>query len=300
MKYRFGVCHEDYHYVVNLMEYVNSSRESQIAFVAFSSMSAVQDYLKSNYLDGLLIGEEIKLSEEQLEEYDRLAIMALLEEQQMDQAGIYKYQSGDGIVRDILGRLNVNVNPFPVKGKQLCAVYSPEGRCGKTSLAKGLGVKYPGSLCFSFEEFGVRESMGEEILYLIKVKSNKLYQLIEKLPFNDHGFKEIKGILSYMDIRQLDIDNMTWLKEQLLIGGGYERVIFDIGAGALSDLNVLKVMDRIYVPVLEGDSVKLQAFRELLRSKEYIDVGSKVKYVSVPICHYASKVMMDFIEKEEL
>ncbi len=300
MEYRFGICHEDYHYVVNLMEYVNSTREAGVVLVAFSSTEAVVDYLKSNYLDGLLIGWEIKPSEELLRDYGGLTIMVLSEDKGNASGGIYKYQSGDKLVAAMLGRLNVNLNPVPVVGKQFCAVYSPEGRCGKTSLAKGLGTYHQGALYFGFEEFGVREKMGEEILYLIKFKSNRVHQLIEQLPFNEYGFKEVKGILSYMDIRQLDMENLVWLKEQLLMGGDYDRVIFDIGAGALSDLNILKVMDRIYVPTLAGDSVKLQAFRELLRCKDYMDIGSKLKFVSVPICHYTSEEMRHFVSKGEL
>ena len=199
-----------------------------------------------------------------------------------------------------LKRLNVGLKPLPKDGSVFCGVYSPEARCGKTSLAKAIGVNNKGSIYFGFEDFGIRDNLGEEILYHIKVKSNKVLELIDRVPFNEHGFIEIRGILTYMDIRQLDQDNMAWLKEQLLMVGNYSRVIFDVGVGALSDLNILKVMDRVYVPTLAEDSTRLQAFRQLLRCREYVDLNSRIMYMTVPVCHYTSDIMMDFVNKGEL
>lgn len=298
--YRFGICHEDYHYVVNLMEYVNSTPDAGVVLVAFSSSLAVEEYLEKNYLDGLLIGQEINLQESFYHEHGGLAIVFLSEDRNANENSIFKYQSAEKIIEDILDRLNVSLGGLPEGTKLFCSVYSPEARCGKTSLAKALGVKNRGALYFCFEDFGARDSIGEEILYHIKVKGNRLLELIDRVPYNEYGFKEIKGILTYMDIRQLCQDNMEWLKEQLMQGTNCDRVIFDIGVGALSDLNMLKVMDRIYVPTLGEDSVRLQAFRELLRCREYMELNSRIKYVTVPMCHYASEDMQEFVNKGEL
>ncbi len=301
MEYKVGVCDEDYHYVVNLMEYVNSDRESSLTLVAFSSIGAVWEYLKNNYLDGVLLGKDFLDGQELREDYSGLLIMTLEEEKDVAD-GIFKFQSAREITGQIMKKLNVTETLEPVKGNIFCGVYSPIGRCGKTTLAKGLAASKSGGLYISLEEYGGRDSLGEEILYHILFENPKLHSLIEKIKPNVYGLREVKGILSYMDIRHLTKENMLWLKDQLLVGGNFERVVFDIGVASLTDLNILYAMDRIYIPVIddEASNAKLQAFREVLRCEEYRGLSGRIQYLSVPICHYTSEAMTEFIGKGEL
>ena len=298
MEYKVGVCDEDYHYVINLMEYVNSDKASSLTLVAFSSLEAAGEYLNNNYLDGFLLGGGFKGKDNTFEQYSGLVVIPLMDDKNFTE-GIYKFQSARDITSQIMKKLNIREVPEPVKGNIFCGVYSPLGRCGKTTLAKGLSAFYPGSLYISFEDYGGRDSLGEEILYHILYENPRVHTLLDKLTPNPDGLREVKGILSYMDIRQLTKENMYWLKEQLLVGGNYSRVIFDIGACVLSDINILHTMDRIYVPVIEDElaNCKLQAFRELLRCDEYKELSGKLLYVNVPICHYTSETMWEFIRK---
>ncbi len=301
MEYRVGICDEDYHYVVNLMEYVNSHKIGGMSLVAFSSLEAAEEYLGKSYLDGILIGRGIRAREEFADRHQGLTIIPMTEDSGAMVGQIYKYQSGLVIAQSILKQLNVSLAPEPMGGNAFCAVYSPLGRCGKTTLAKGLCVHHTNSLYVGMEEFGARDSLGEEILYHIIFENPQVHGLLDRIPANEYGVREVKGILSYMDIRQLTKENLQWLKEQLLVGGGYERVVFDIGGAVLADLNLLEVMDRIYVPVLEDEGLpKLQAFRELLRGREYGEIGRRLQYLNVPVCHYASELMREFIGKGEL
>ena len=84
--------------------------------------------------------------------------------------------------------------------------------------------------------------------------------------------------------------------------GDYGRVVFDIGAAALWSLDILGVMDRIYVPVLEDEAsgIKLQAFREVLKGDDYGGISEKLVYLSVPNCGFSSEIMKDFVGKGEL
>lgn len=296
-----GVCDEDYHYVVNLMEYVNSDRGSSLTLVAFSSLAAVREYLKNNYLDGVLLGRGFQCEEELIDEHFGLVLMNLVDDKNSEE-GIYKFQSAREITGQIMKKLNVSESPEPVKGNVFCGVYSPIGRCGKTTLAKGLATFYPDSLYVSLEDYGGRDCLGEEILYHILYENSKVHTLLDKIKPTADGLREVKGILNYMDIRHLTKGNMLWLKEQLLVGGNYSRVIFDIGVSVLSDINILHAMDRIYIPVMEDEvaKVKLQAFREVLRCNEYRELSSKLQYVNVPICHHTSETMWEFVRKEVL
>ncbi len=306
MEYRFGICDEDYHYVVNLMEYVNSHRALGLSFVAFSSVSAIEEYLEKAFLDGALLGEGTQKDLECIERIKNnnsgLVLIPLVGERCDGGDEIYKYQSAQLLVQSILQKMNVNLTPVPIGEKTFYGVYSPLGRCGKTTLAKALGIRHKGGLYIGLETFGARDNLGEEILYHIIFQNIKIHELIEKIHPDSQGLRQVKGILSYMDIRHLKKESIEWLKGQLLMAGDYGRVIFDIGTAVLADLNILSAMDRIYVPILEDEAamVKLQAFRELLRCKEYREIGQKIQYLNVPVCNYYSDEMKDFISKGEL
>ena len=302
MEYRIGICDEDYHYMINLMDYINSHKIGGVSLVAFSSYQAIEEYLDKNYLDGILISWGVEYIKRLQEAYAGLVVIPLSCGDNPDSGAIGKFQSGEAIAYSILERLDVSLKPTPVTGKNFYAVYSPLGRCGKTALAKGLGISRRNSLYISLEEFGRRDSLGEEILYHIVFENKSIMELLDKIKPNQYGLREIKGILSYQDIRQLSKGNLEWLKVQLLIGGDYDMVIFDIGSAVLSELNALEVMDRIYVPILEDEisSEKLQAFKELLRREEYGGIAKRIMYVNVPECHYSSEAMQEFISKGEL
>ncbi len=301
MEYKVGLCDPDYHYIVNLMEYVNSEKLGGLSLVAFSSGDAIEEYLKKGYLDGLIVGDIDCLDVNFPEKHSGVVIMQLASEPGIPST-VYKYQNARNIIHQVLDNLNVSDTPALVSGRMFCGIYSPVGRCGKTTLAKGLGLYYPGSLYVALEEFGTRDTVGEEILYHMIFQNIGIHKLMDNIIPNEYGLLEIKGILSYMDIRQLSRKNMNWFKEQLMSGTSFERVIFDIGAAVLSDLDILDSMDRIYIPVIDDETanIKLQAFRELLRREQYSGISRKIQYVNVPMCHYSSEMMRNYISKGEL
>lgn len=300
MRYRIGICDGDYHYVVNLMEFVNSRKDTGVNMVAFSSVEAIREYLDRNYLDGIMLGESLIWGQE----IEGVSVMRLTERRVLREGCVYKYQSGEAIAEDILRCLKVLTvsEEGACKGGAFLAVYSPLGRCGKTQLAKGICCNNQRSLYISMEEYGRRNALGEEILYNLVFQNDNLLQLIGRLKNNQYGFQEITGILSYQDIRLLKKENISWLKQQLFMIGDYGRVVFDIGAAALWSLDILGVMDRIYVPVLEDEAsgIKLQAFREVLKGDDYGGISEKLVYLSVPNCGFSSEIMKDFVCKGEL
>lgn len=298
MRYRIGICHGDYHYVINLMEFVNSYQEGRITLIAFSSPEAMREYLGKHYLDGVLLGDDVEIDWS----VEGVSVLRLTEKRKYGEAGIYKYQSGEAIAGDILRCLKVSDYDSRGMQKVFFGVYSPLGRCGKTGLAKGLCYNSPGSLYIAMEEYGRRSSLGEEILYNLIFQNNNILKLLSELKDNRYGFREVTGILSYQDIRHLKKENISWLRELLMGGCDYSRVVFDIGAAALWSIDILGEMDRVYVPVLEDEAsgVKLQAFRQVLTGQEYSGVSEKLVYLNVPDCGFATEQMKDFIGKGEL
>ncbi len=281
MEYKIGICDEDCHYMLNLMEFINSRNSIPIKMIAFSSVQAIEEYLAKGYLDGLLIGGTVDLSK-QLED----GIIHIVEDRDLaksvsnDEAWfrcIFKYQSADKIAEEIISVIGNGVTSVDKEEAVFVGVYSPVGRCGKTKLAKAISRYYENCLYVGFEDFGFRHESGEGFLYCLVEENTQIVELLQ-------GKQEITGISSYMDIREVRKENLSWLKTLLGRELSYNRIVFDMGVGALWDIDILSVMDIVYVPVLEDEASKekLEAFKKLVSQSKYRLVENKLIYVEVP------------------
>ncbi len=281
MEYKVGIWDEDYHYMLNLMEYINSRSSIPLRLVAFSSEQALGEYLGKEYLDGLLLGASMDLERtvgtrvmymvdnSNLEDFDKGKTLA-------DKC-IFKYQSVDVIAKEIMNTIGSNISKTGEAGAVFIGVYSPLGRSGKTSLARAMCHYYGDCLYVGLEDFCVRDDLGEKFLYCLLEENSQIIEVI-------NGAKCINGILSYMDIRELTASNLKWFKNLIGTELMYGRVVFDVGVGALWDIEILSAMDVVYVPVL-GDEVsgeKLVAFKELLHQTKYKGLEEGFIYVNVP------------------
>ena len=103
--------------------------------------------------------------------------------------------------------------------------------------------------------------------------------------------------LNYMDLKEISHKHIEWLIKLLKDIGGYRRIVFDIGIGAMSDINILSEMDKVFITVLKDkNSVnKLEMFKQIIADKKYTLLESKINFVEVPKTEYDSKLMGEFI-----
>ncbi len=296
MEYKIGICDEDYHYILNLMEYINSKSSIPMRLVAFSTGQAIEEYMDRDYLDGLIIGESINIKDE-----TNIKIFLMVED---DSSGvcvserngyiteyIYKYQAADRIAEILISNIGTGIRKIQEKSAMFIGVYSPIGRSGKTTFSKALCVFYTNCLYVGLQEYSNRDETSEQFMYCLVEESSQLLEVLQ-------GVCEISGILSYMDIRQLKRRNIEWLKKLAVTELNYNRIIFDIGVGVLEDLDVLLAVDVVYVPVLQDDAsrVKLGAFKEVLRQEKYKPLEEKIIYVEIP-CVGVKEVPVELIIK---
>lgn len=113
---------------------------------AFTSRKRLEEFARDHGIDVLLTGT---LSEGGFPGLPSVQRILLTEEEvragEGGGHGIYKYQSGDDILREVMAAYcetpegKTDFPGLPASGKRIIGVYSPVGRCGKTSLALAMG-----------------------------------------------------------------------------------------------------------------------------------------------------------------
>ncbi|MBQ7708073.1 MAG: hypothetical protein IJT72_09875 [Lachnospiraceae bacterium] len=301
-KYRVGICDGDTGYVVGFMEYVNMNKEMPVKVSAFSGMDAVLDFAKNNRLDLLLLDENIESKDA------GIRVLGLTDRKEYSgEDYIYKYQSVYKIINLIVSILddgNKNVSDACM----VYGIYSPVGRSGKTTLAKGICFNYKESIYLGFEAYST------EISNLFKNQQYKelyeqfMYYLLSKNVLILETLKEIIDVtgrrdfitLKYMDLRQIEQEHMDWLVNLLREKHLYKRVVFDLEPGIIDDLNIMISFDMVFVPNLNNtySESKINSFKTILSDKKYSGLEKKIKYVEVPNCAFNSKEMKDFIVQD--
>lgn len=291
-KVRIGVIDHETEYVTSLITFLQKYSKGKWDLCGFTNEQALVDFTDKKSLD-LLVGTDRKILHRAGMEKDLIRLWlgsgpCDLEEIESKVYMVYRFQSaneiGKRIERVIQGeKKDVEDNMAWV------AIYSPVGRCGKTTLALDV-VKdgmfgnwlYLGMEDYSsFEDTGngKRSFIAEQVLYYWKErKGDKLLQLIGQA----EGILPTGGFPT--DRKQIDQEDMQWLKE-VLIPSRYRGIICDIGSGILQDLQMLEVFDAVIVPYVteERALVKKSHFEKLMEQRELTHILERVWFVNMGV-----------------
>ena len=294
--YKVGICDKDLDYATALMDYINADRSNRLNMTAFSGMKAVKDYLSVQDLD-LVITDDISACAKTEEGYEYQGVRTVpLSEyrdssdgwqiEKADSVFIFKYQDVDLICRSLC-QILTDKKKDPRNLSTVIAVFSPLGRCGKSRLARALaaddGVR--GGLCVSMENYANKiNNSSNNILYLIKSKSPELEEVIAKQTVYEDGIQEVYTSSTFLDSRDVTLEDMELLVSILLKSGKYTTIVFDFGSAAISDMRILGLFETVYMPVLRDDISlgKLEVFLSVLKEMGLRNVITKLVKVDVP------------------
>lgn len=300
MNYKIGICDADAHYSVSLMEYINTHANIPLQCAAFSNVRAISEYAETSRLDLVLLDESM--------ECDIALPCVRMTELQSAEEGttyIYKYQKIADIASQIMRILGVRD-----KGVQselrIYGIYSPLGRCGKTSLAMGICDRYQNSLYIGLEEYcGISEEffrgakkLSENFLYFWLNKNEEALNCIEAAPKTKSGFTVLCGADCYQGYRLLCKGHIEWLCDVLRDKSAFNRIVFDIGTGTLSEMEILSCFDCVLLPILE-DAVsqqKVRRFMDFVNGGIFAVPTKRIISIHVPPAEYDSDEMRACIE----
>jgi len=298
MSYKVGMYDRDIGYVRGVMEYINKRTDSTIKIAAFSSENAIEEYIKVNHLDLILLSENTILRQD-------VVPVVYISDNRHNGNVIFKYQSGDVLVRQLLSVLK---NNEIIKQNMFFfySVYSPLGRCGKTNLALGICSYFKKSLYINLEPYsGIDErkipytvEAGDKFIYYLVSRNVQILELLDNMPFVKNAFKVVSGSTAIDVASQITKDDLRWFYKLMHDSGKFNCIVFDIGCSSLSDIGVLEEFQKIFIPVLEDDvsRIKLKRFADIVTSNAE-KIEEKLKYISVPKVDFDDEKMSACIEE---
>ena len=290
-KIRIGIIDTERSYVEKLSAYLNRFGKEVWIVSGFTDYEVLEKSMKDGRVDILMNTDFVSIKRYK-QMYPDIGYIWLTENK-TDGKGlhlkaeevysIYRYQSAEAIgqaVKDIVIYLGILKNTE----KKTAVIYSPVGRCGKTTLAmdfveNGNNGKW---LYIGMEDYSYLVSEdkydAEDFLYYVKERH-------EEAVLNILG--NVSGIIpspfSPFDTRQIGREDVEWFLNVFEKCSSFKGVIFDVGTGILKDLNVLLQFDHVVVPYLNNNKSmeKRQQLEELIKAYELEELLEKIYYLEM-------------------
>lgn len=298
MRKRMAVYDEDVQYAQKLADYMNQKGGLPFTAMAFSSVEKLEQYGKEQKIDLLLADEKTKKSLSQIPVGQRIFLCEGETEPSKDNAVVYKYQSGDCILRDVMACFSeYAVEPALAlmgRGARIIGVYSPVNRCGKSALALTIGQvlsrNFP-VLYVNLEEYSGLSKLVEEDW---NSDLSEVFYLYRQGTFQWMKFKSMVytwGSMDYIppvrygeDLNQMPPEDLALLLGRIAREAGYKRLVVDLGQMGRGALPLLDVCDVIYMPVKEDlvSSAKIEEFEEYLSRADDGRIQNKIEKLYLP------------------
>ncbi|MCM1287846.1 MAG: hypothetical protein NC240_06000 [Clostridium sp.] len=295
--YKIGIYGSDLHYSVRLMEYMNGHDDIPLKASVFSTWESVREYIGQNDLDLLVLDGKCP------EEKSDVPVLYLSEQRNVEDR-IFKYQNAGQIAKHIthfLGQKSISIKENGI----WLAVYSPVGRCGKTTLSKCLSRYFEHSLYVGLEDFpsdsadDAAQKNGELFLYYLASMNEKILEQIHGCGGREMmDFDSLTATVCYLEWRLAD-KNLKWFKSLLSEKRHYNAVVFDMGVSALASLDTLQLFDRIIVPALQDEhsKQKLSCFSDFIKKNGDRQLAEKIKYITFSKKDFEEGSIKEMIEK---
>lgn len=338
MRKILAICDLEVAYASHFMEHMNHRRNLPFEVQAFSSLDKVKELVKEHAIEILLISERALLGRRsEVASWNIGQIVVLGEGIGGEQEGIYptvsKYQSSDSVIREVMAvyaaESQERKNAVIVKKEmKVIGVYSPVGRCRKTSFALILGqllsrdrnVLYLNlESCAGFEELFdmVYDRSLSDVIYYLRQKNENLIHHLRATVCTMENLDYIPPVPFPQDIASVTMEEWRMLFDVIRQESTYEFLILDIGDGVEDVCGILDWCDHIYMPVRQDyvSQSKIIQFEKLMavcNRQEVLDrtVKLKLPYYTYPtIKNQYMKQMMwsefgdyvrNLIRKEEL
>lgn len=300
MKKMMAVYDTDPVYAERLSDYVNRKEKGIFFAQAFTSREKLMDFAKGNEIDVLLSGEPVDSGEVSgIPSHQKIYLTEDREKRTGQE--IYKYQSGDDIIREVMAVYCELPGMEPAlsaplgKRKRLIGVFSPVGRCGKTCLALAIGLllaKEEKVLFVSLDTFtGFTELINEpwkrdlsDLIYYYKlgrfngIRLNAVTYYLGDLAW-------LPPIRFPDDYSQITVEEMADLLQKILETSDYATMVLDAGDYGRQVLPLLEICQAVYMPVKEDgfSQAKLKEFEEYVENSGKGELKTRMQKIHVPL-----------------
>ena len=301
MNHVLAVCDSETEYAYQLVDYLSNKKGFPFQVQLFTSEKTLKEYSMHHPISIALIAQ--KDFSEEIREFPINHLLILGEdygEKIYDIKVLYKYQSSEHLIKElldwiaregILGRTSVDS-----KELKLIGVYSPVGKCLKTSFSFVLGQllsKKHKVLYLNMESYsGLGKllqkdfvtDLSELIYYLQNSRENFIYRMgsitehvgeLDMLPPFD----------SFLDFISVSQDEWIQLFQEIERGSDYEYLILDLSDAVQGLFDILRLCNVVYTLSREDGfaMAKITQYEEVLKTSNYEDVWKKTKHYTIPM-----------------
>ena len=289
---------EDSLYAKRLSLYLRQNTKLPFQIYPISDPESFAQFSKKKESDLLLISEKNVKKLPLSSKSGRVLYLSdesLLSEKKKENH-IYKYQSADQIMREILlqyGEIELFEDGRQQKA-DIFMVYSPIGRSGKTSLsfeiAKLLGKNRKTLYLSLSESAGAKKHLPiereclTEVLYHFKEK-NLNPMILRALSYERESYSTILPVRSPEDINSLSSRELSLLLDKIAEDAGVSALIIDTDSSMSRYLDCFHQAKKIFMPVL-SDKVskdKLAFFEDYLKKNISPETQEKFVQCSLPL-----------------
>lgn len=311
-----AICDVEKSYAYHFMEYLNQKRSIPFEIQAFTNVEALLESAGKGEIGVLLISDKAMCP--QIKEMPVGNVVILSEgvhDPQWDQyPSVYKYQSSDQVVREVLACYGDQVfqeHGQPMAGRQVefLGVYSPLGRVLKTSFALALGqilARDRAVLYLNMEEFAGFEALFNrefahtlsDLLYYIRQENSRAAYQLPSMVETVNNLDFLPPVATPMDIWGTSSEQWGQLLDELSLHSSYQVIILDIGQGVPEWHRLLGRCRKVYMPVL-ADPIsqgKLGQFEKLLCMWKQEELLEKIQKVKPPF-HSSIGEGADYVEQ---
>lgn len=284
-------------YAARFAEVVNQKETMPYEVVAFTSMEKLYAFSEKHPVALLLLGGELKREEAEAVGAGQIIVLSEGEtaETELSCPSVYKYQSTDAIVREVMEYCCDETASGPVirEGADILGVYSPVSRCLKTSLAITMGkilAQEERTLYVNLEEFSGLSSLTRteyrsdlsDLLYFFSEGNYNLLRL-NSVVHTTGGLDYIPPARYPEDLDEAG-EQAAGLIRAIARESGYEKIVVDAGNCRKTALPVMKLCRLIYMPVLEDgvSRAKLEEFDRYLSLTGNADLRERIRKLKLP------------------
>lgn len=287
-------------YAERFADVVNQREKVPFLVVPFTSLENLREYARQNPVEILLVNSLVP--EEGYRGIEARQIIRLADGEMVRMPGnsssVYKYQSADSIVREVMAYYCESSEEDLVmvshSRARIIGIYSPIGRCLKTSLAWTLGqqiAKDSRVLLVSMEEYSgfsrlLPESGSEtlsEVMYAFRQKKNHGMWLASMV-YSQGNLDYILPVRYPEDLDQMSGTELAGLLQKIAGECGYEVLVVDAGNVRRELFEFLECFDMIYMPVKDDcvSAAKLEEFEEHLTVAGKRGLKEKIQKLKLP------------------
>ncbi len=289
-------------YAVKLMEAFCGKKQFGFQIHAFSKVEQLEQFSQKGQIEILLISGRYMSEKVSRMNIGKILLLSDGEiyEEFSDYESIYKYQSAEHIMKEILCHYAEYARPvsgmfYGKKEFEVHGVYSPIGRCGKSVLARSLATAFgrkKKTLLLDLQSFSAREEqLGEEelwdladmIYFLRQGKKTFLYKL-SSIVRREGSYDSILPMKVPADLRGVTVAEWSELLEKLAIDSDYSVVIIDFGQDVSGIFQLLSQCTKIYMPIISDaeSKRKLENFEWILKNENFKKVVECIQKIYLP------------------